>query len=195
MTPRLFSLPLLFLLLALAPRSAYAAEGGGLLSVHPGLVLWPLLIFGTLIFLLAKFAFGPLTAVVRQREKELLDSMDQARREREEAGLLLAETRKQLDAARGEADKLILEGRSAGEKLRGIMLEETRQQQTELLDRARREIANERDSAIAQLRREAVDLAIAGAGKVIEKNLDDAGNRKLVEGFLASLSTTQEKVR
>ena len=62
-----------------------------------------------------------------------------------------------------------------------------REQQQELLARARRDIDSEKTAAIAELRREAVGLAIAAAGKVIEKNLDDAQNRKLVEGYLAGI--------
>jgi F-type H+-transporting ATPase subunit b len=57
-----------------------------------------------------------------------------------------------------------------------------------MLDRARRDIETEKTNAIAALRREAVDLAIAGASKVIERNLDSDANRKLVEGYLASVS-------
>ena len=57
-----------------------------------------------------------------------------------------------------------------------------------LLTRARQEIESEKSNAIAQLRREAVDLAIAGAGKVIDRNLDQAANRQLVESFLASVT-------
>ena len=57
---------------------------------------------------------------------------------------------------------------------------------------ARVTVAKETDDAgrdaIAQLRREAVELAIAGAGKVIERNLDQAANRQLVESFLASVT-------
>jgi F-type H+-transporting ATPase subunit b len=56
-----------------------------------------------------------------------------------------------------------------------------------MLGRARQEIESEKARAIADLRREAVDLAIAGAGKVIERNLDEAANRQLVESFLASV--------
>ena len=67
------------------------------------------------------------------------------------------------------------------------MLEETRTQQAELLERARRDIAHERDRAIADLRREAVDLALAGATKVIERNMDSQANRQLVESYLASV--------
>ena len=67
------------------------------------------------------------------------------------------------------------------------MLEATPAQQAELLERARRDIDAEKAKAIDELRREAIDLALAGAGKVIEKNLDDAQNRKLVESYLASI--------
>ena len=56
-----------------------------------------------------------------------------------------------------------------------------------MIERARRAISGERAAAIADLRREAVDLAIAGATRVIEQNLDSAGNRQIVERFLASL--------
>ena len=56
-----------------------------------------------------------------------------------------------------------------------------------MLERARREIETEKDRAVVQLRREAVNLAIAGASKVIEQNLDNTKNRQLVEGFLSSL--------
>ena len=69
------------------------------------------------------------------------------------------------------------------------MVEQTRLQQQEMLERARRDIDAETVKAIAELRREAVDLALAGAAKVIEKNLDDAGNRKLVESYLASIGS------
>lgn len=56
-----------------------------------------------------------------------------------------------------------------------------------MLERARREIETEKERALVQLRREAVNLAITGASKVIEENLDSEKNRQLVEGFLASI--------
>ena len=70
------------------------------------------------------------------------------------------------------------------------MLEQTRREQQELLDRARREIDAEKERAIAQLRREAVDLAIAGASKVIEQNLDSQKNRQLIDNYLSALKVT-----
>ena len=67
------------------------------------------------------------------------------------------------------------------------MLEETRKQQADLLERAKRDVESEKAAAIADLRREAVGLAITAAGKVIEKNLDDASNKALVEKYLGGI--------
>jgi F-type H+-transporting ATPase subunit b len=185
MRASLFSL----LLLAGSASPAFAAEESSkvdLLTPHGGLMVWTLVIFVGLFLILSRYAFGPITRAVEAREQALQDAIDQAKKDREEAARILAEHRTQLEGARGEAQKIIAEGRAVGEKLRTDMLDETRTQQQDMLERARREIAGERDRAIAQIREEAVDLALAAASKVIEKNLDDSANRKLVEGYLAS---------
>ena len=162
-------------------------ETRGLLDMNAGLMFWTLLIFVALMFILSKYAFGPITAAVEARERALEDAINAAKLDRENAAKLLEEHRLQIEAARNDAQRLIADGRAAGEKLRAEMLAETSAQQQELLDRARREIQAEKERAIADLRSEAVDLAIAGASRVIEKNLDDRSNRALIESFLGSL--------
>ena len=184
-------------LLALAAVPVLAQEtheaAPNLLSPSGGLMLWTILIFVVLMFILSRYAFKPLTAAVEARERSLQEAIDNAKRDRDEAARLLADHRQQLEQARGEAQKLIADGRVTAEKLRNDLLEQTRAQQQEMLERARRDIENEKTNAIAALRREAVDLAIAGAGKVIERNLDSDANRKLVENFLGSLTLTEKK--
>ena len=180
---------------AVAVRPAFAQEaehgaaagGGGLLDPHAGLMVWTLLIFVVLLAILSKFAFKPLTAAVEARERSLEEAIASAKRDREEAARLLAEQRAQLEGSRGEAQKLIADARLAGEKMRADLLGQARTEAEEAKNRALREIHAERERAIADLRREAVDLALAGASKVIERNLDDAGNRQLVEQFLSTI--------
>ena len=169
---------------------AAAAEGGGggLMSLKVNLMFWTLVIFGVLYFLVSKFAFPAILGQVEAREKALHDALEGAKKDREEAAKLLAEHKAAITGARDEAQKLIAEARSVAEKSRADLIEKTRQEQQEMLERARRDIAVERDKAITELRREAVDLAIAGASKVVEQNLDSAQNRKLVESFLASIA-------
>jgi F-type H+-transporting ATPase subunit b len=189
---RLLSILMLaFAALPAAAQEAAQEKPRGLLDPHAGLMFWTLLIFVALWLLLRKYAFPAIFAAVEAREKALEDAIAAAKRDREEAAKLLEDHRRQIDAARADAQRLISEGAKAGEKIRTEMIEEARHQQQEILDRARQEIGAERDRAIAELRREAVDLAIKGASKVIERNLDDETNRKIVEQFLGDLQKSE----
>ena len=81
------------------------------------------------------------------------------------------------------------EARGASERERAASVAQTKVEQQEMLARARREIVAERERAVADLRREAVDLAIAAAGKVVGQRLDSATDRKLVEDYLAQIGS------
>jgi F-type H+-transporting ATPase subunit b len=175
------------LLAAPAAAQEAAEQTPGLMSPNPGLMIWTLVIFALLFFVLKRFAFPPILGAVEAREKALEDAIEGAKRDRDAAARLLAEQQAALDASRGEAQQLLAQARAAGEKMRADMMEQTKAQQAELLERARRDIDAERLRAIADLRREAVDLALAGASKVIGRNLDETANRRLVEDFLATV--------
>jgi F-type H+-transporting ATPase subunit b len=190
----------MYSLVAVMPVVATILQGesgasGSILTPNGGLMVWTLVIFVVLFVVLSKFAFGPITEQVRKREHALEEALAEAKRDREEAAKLIAEQRRQLDAARDEGQKLIADARGAAEKSRQDLVQQAHEQQQEILNRTREEIRAERDKAIAELRREAVDLAIVGAGKVIEKNLDDRTNRELVERFLASVDTSDRAGR
>jgi len=177
-------------LLVLSATPAFAAAEGGkvnLLDPHYGLITWTIVVFVITLLILRKFAWGPILSAVRGREQALLDAMAAAERDRNEAAKLVAEQKAAIEAARGEAQRFIAEGRATAESMRSEMLEQTRAQQAELLDRARKEIESEKVKAIEELRREAVDLALAGAGKLIGQKLDGAADRQIVETYLASL--------
>ena len=172
---------------AFAQEAAKPAEDTNLLAPHAGLMVWTLVIFVALFFGLRRFAFPLILNAVEAREKSLEDALASAKRDRDDAARVLAETQAKLEAARTEAQKFIAYGRAAAEKMRVQMLEDTKKQQDELLARARRDIEGEKTKAIAELRSAAIDLALKGASRVIEKNLDDATNRKLVEDFLKTV--------
>jgi len=165
------------------------AEAGpvNLLEPKAGLMVWTLVIFLLLLFVLMKFAYKPLFAAVQAREQALEDAIEGAKRDRAEAAALLEQHRAQIETGRAEAQKLIADGRAIAEKMRADTLVQTKAQQEDMIEQARRVIAGEQLAAIAELRREAVDLAIAGASRVIEQNLDSANNRRIVDKFLSSL--------
>jgi F-type H+-transporting ATPase subunit b len=166
-------------------QEEHAASGP--LVVNGGLVIWTLVVFGLLLFVLRKWAWPPMLAAVEAREKALEKMLADAERDRAEAARLLAEHQRLIAEGRTAAHSLLVEARAAGEKERALVLEKGRQEQEELLARALRDIASERERAIQELRREAVDVSLAAASKLIEKRLDSETDRKLVQEYLASL--------
>ena len=178
---------LIFALLQAAEVAPDESQGGGLLSLNGGLMFWTLVTFVILLIILGRIVFPKITAAVEAREKALEEAIEGAKRDREAAANALAEQQRQIEAARNEAQRIIADSRQTGDQVRAQMIDETRQQQQHILETARREIEQEKDRAIAEMRREAIDLAIAGASKVIEKNLDDQSNRRIVESFLSSI--------
>lgn len=182
-------------LLSASPLLAqeHAAEPVNLLQPRAGLMVWTVVIFVILFGLLWKFALPPIFAAVEARERALEDAVEGAKRDRADAANYLTQQREQLDAARAEAQKIIADSRVTAEKLRSDMLEQTRQQQHDMIEQARRTIEGEREAAIADMQRETVDLAIAGASRVIEHNLDNDANRRIVESYLASIGSKAKR--
>jgi F-type H+-transporting ATPase subunit b len=180
---RWLPVPALSLLLA---TPAFAAEGGGggLLDPSAGLIFWQIVVFVLVLAALMKFAYPHILGAVEAREARIRELLAAAARDREEAQTFLEEQRRQLDEVRTRAQELAAEGREAGERIREEMIEETRREQAEMLVRARREIRQEMERALEEIRGDAVELAIAAASRLVERDLDQEANRRFVREFL-----------
>jgi F-type H+-transporting ATPase subunit b len=177
---------MLSLILALT-QEQHAAKGP--LTVEFGLMFWTIVVFVALLAILKKFAWPALIGAVEAREKALEEQLAEAERNRAEAARLLAQHEKLIIEGKAQAHALLVEARTAAEKERALAMEKTRQEQEELLERARRDIVAERDRAVTELRREAVDLSLAAASKLIEKRLDSETDRKIVQEYLAGVDS------
>lgn len=175
------------LLLLAAPSPLAAAPGGGLFTVDLGLSVWTIVVFLLVLWVLGKFAWGPILAALSAREKGIQQSIDEAHRFREEGAELLEQHRKQLAQARREAQQIIAEGRQAGEEMRKELEEKGRAESQRLLEQARREIERERDQALEAIRREGVDLALAAAARLLHERLDQERDRQIVTRYLDEL--------
>jgi len=176
---------------ASTPASLFAQGGGegggGLYDINTGLSFWTLVVFAILVFLLGKYAWGPILGAVEAREKGIQSALDEAASRNQEAARMLAEHKEQLADARRQASELIAEGKAAGESVRKDIEEKARAEAQSIVERARQDIERERDAALETLRRESVDLALAAASRLMQENLDQAKDRALVERYLSSL--------
>ena len=152
-----------------------------------GLFVWTSIVFLALLGILWRFAWGPILAAVDERERRIQGTLDEAAAQRQEAARLLEEHRKQMADARRQAQDIVAGARDAGERLRGEIEAKAREEGDRLLERARSEIERERDLAVETLRREAVELAMSAASKLLRRNLDAEADRKLVEEYRQEL--------
>lgn len=152
-----------------------------------GIFFWTLLVFAALFFLLRKFAWPMILQLTEEREAHIKQQLAEAERMNAEAKAALEEHKKLLAGSKADAVALINEAKSVAQKEREVAMAKTRAEQEALLERAKRDIQAEKDKAAQDLRREAVDLSLAAASKLIEQKLDNDANRKIVTDYLGTL--------
>lgn len=175
------------LLLLLQEQAGEAAQEFTPFSINTGMMFWTLVIFGLLVAVLWRFGWPTLLRMVEEREARIAKQLASAEQANAEAARLLEEHRQALAQARAEAQDILAGAKAVSQKEREQLLAKTREEQEQLLERARRDIEGEKEKAILALRREAVDLSIAAASKLVESNLDSDANRRLVLDYLTTL--------
>jgi len=158
-----------------------------LLAPNFGLAIWIAITFVALLVVLRRFAWGPITSALAAREVRIRESLQQAEKALAEAKDIQAENERARREADAEAQHLLRQSRDAAEALRAEELEKTRAQIRQMQEAAQSEIERERDGALQYLRKEVADLAIQAAERVLDANLDDERQRKLVDDFLGGL--------
>ena len=162
---------------------AWAAEHGeetNIFNADIGNFILTLIIFGLVVYILGKFAWKPLLTVLKERERNIRESLEAARREREAAEGLLKEYQARLEKARQEASAIVEEGRRDGEVVRRRIQDEARQQANEMIERARREIRLATDAAVKELYDQTAELAVRLAGGIVRKELSPSDHRRLI---------------
>ena len=156
-------------------------------SINTGLIFWTIVVFLILLGLLWRLGWPAILKSVEERERRIQQQLDEAERARAEAQRLLEEHRRLAASAKAEAQELIANAKAIADKERATLLAKAREEYEDLLARARKDIEEEREKEILALRREAVDLSIAAASKLLEAQLDNEANRRLVTEYLATL--------
>jgi len=181
---------LIGLLLAIQ-EGEHAASAGPTspFEVNFGLFFWTWFVFGILLFVLWKFAWPGILKSTIERENKIKAQLADAERLNSEAKAAVAAAEKLQAESRASAQSMLAEAKGALEKERAAAVDKVRAEQDAVVERARRDIASERDKAIAELRREAVDLAIGAAAKVIGRRLDSDADKQIVLDYLGKVET------
>jgi F-type H+-transporting ATPase subunit b len=158
-----------------------------LIQVTPGLMIWTIVCFLIALFVLRKYAFGPIQKTIDERRDRIRQALEEADQARSEARDLLEEHRKLIGQARGEAEDILAEARQVGQAMQARVKEETEADRQRRLEETRRQIEAETRRALEQIRAEVADLSLIAAEKVTRKSLDDSDQRRLIDEAIGEL--------
>ena len=152
-----------------------------LVQPDPGLFFWTIAVFLVLLYLLKRFAWGPLLAALDERQAGIRKSLDDADRAKKELEQVQQEAEAILGRARSQADAIVSEARSDAAKLREDLRRQAQQEAQSIVGNAERQIQQERDRALVQIRGEAVDVSLLIASKLIRRNLTKEDDAALID--------------
>ena len=138
---------------------------------EPGLFFWSVVIFIIFWVLVAKFAFKPIANALKEREKSIQESLDQAKLAQEEMQKLKSENEKLLQQAREERAKILAEAREMYNKIINEAKEKAKIESQKIIEKAKAEIQNEKEAAFVELKNQIGEMALIIAEKILEKNL------------------------
>lgn len=163
-----------------------------LVQVDPGLYIWTIIIFLVLLFLLMKFAWKPLLAMLEKREDNIRQALLDAEKAREELANVKEDTEKLLNEARTESQAIVAAGKKSAERMKDEIVEKAQSKSDALLADVKKQIELEKDRAIVEVRAEVVNLSLQVAEKLIRKNLSKDDNLKLINESLSSIDQKNE---
>ena len=160
-----------------------------LVQPDPGLFIWTLVTFLVLLTLLAKFAWRPLLQALDTRQDQIRKSLDDAQQAKQELERLQHESAQILRQARVEAEAIIASSRGDAERLKEEIRQKAKADAEGIVRNAERQIQLETERAVRHIRREAVDLSVMIASKLIRRNLSKEDNEKLIDEALKQLDS------
>ena len=163
-----------------------------LVQPDPGLYIWTIIVFLVLAFLLMKFAWKPLLAMLEKREDNIKLALLDAEKARDELANVKEDTEKLLNEARTESQAIVAAGKKNAERMQEEIVDKAQSKSDVLLADAKKQIQLEKDRAITDVRAEVVNLSMQVAEKLIKKNLSKEDNLKLINESLSSINPKNE---
>ena len=156
-------------------------EEGSLIDVVPGLMVWTIITFLIVLWVLRRFAFGPIQRMIDERRDRIREALDEADKARSEARELRELTQKEREQAKLEREEILDEARRQSQKLAEQARERADADLKEALEKNREELAAENQRLREQIRRDVVELTLFASEKVTGKVLDQDDQRRLIE--------------
>ena len=149
-----------------------------MLSVSWGTVLWSTIAFLVVAFILAKMAWKPILASIKERESSIDDALKSAKRAREEMSNLQASNEALLKEARAERDGMLKEARATKDRILAEAKTKATEEYSSIVESAKATILTEKHAAITEIKHQVANLSIDIAEKIIKQELESTDKQK-----------------
>jgi ATP synthase, F0 subunit b len=160
----------------------------GLIDIR--LVLTQILGFLILVWILGRYAWGPVVAQLEARRSRIAAEFDEAARRQREADALKAKYEQDLRGAESQARQRMLEAVAEGQRVAAEIKAQAQADATARIARAGEEIVHDQEKARQLLKQQVAALSIRTAEKILRAKLDEPGQRELVERFIDEVEGT-----
>lgn len=165
-----------------------AAGGGGILSFNGGFALWVALTLILFLWAMNKYAVPLIMDSLSEREDRIKESLESAEKALARAEQISQDNEKALREAEIKAQKIRKEAIEDAEMLRAERIEKSKEEAAQILEQARNTIEQEKKRALLELREEVAILAVRSASQILDSELDEEKNSKLVNNFISNIT-------
>jgi len=160
-----------------------------LITPDLGLVFWTGLTFIILMFILTKFIWKPIMAAVNNRENNIQEALDMAKKTKAEMEKLQTQNANLLKEARIERDEMIKEAKLTSDKMVESAKTKAKEEADKIVENARVSIEAEKNAALAELKNQVAGMALEIAEKIIRVELSsDEKQKQLADGFVQDIN-------
>ena len=173
----------------LASTEAGEAESGGIfdaLGIDLKVLILQVIAFGILVFILAKWVYPPILAMLDRRQKLIEDSIKTAKETATKSEKAAADITKQLAEARIEADDIVAAARKQSEQMLLTADEEAQRRAEATVEAARAQLQRDVETARKTLRDETTELVALATEKIIGEKIDTTRDGKLIDNAISS---------
>ncbi len=144
-----------------------------------------------LYLLLKRFLHEPVTKMLNERKESIQSDIDGAKALQEDAKILKEDYESRIDLAKKESQEIIEGARRRGEELREGIISDARKESESIIANARREISRERDAALQEIQKQAGEIGVLIASKIMEEEVSMDKQKILIDKFIDEVGSSK----
>lgn len=162
-----------------------------LLNPDTGLVIWTVVTFLSLVFILKKFAWGPLLSAVEEREARMKADLEATRKARADAEKIKNDFESEMAGIQAKSREMLSAATKEGEALRARLKAAAEADALKIRDKTLSELADEKERLVHELRREVSKLSVLAAERLMRKTMDEGVQKTVLESFFKDLDANR----